>query len=395
MIRSLQKTNKMLIFLTFVLAVAAQNTAIGMDQYTALRLLLTGLNCTPPRCPDFELTAPCPNFSGDDKLLCENSNVVRIEFQGGGLSGSINGAALRALTFLTHLRLFGGALLSSIPTEVGLLTALTVVDLRVLGLTGTVPSQVGSLRNLGALVLANNGLTGTLPALDKLTKLTLLRTSANVGLGGNMTAMPLSLRELFINNCSFTALPPNLGALTALTKLQANKNDLAGRAPVLEFATDCILQDGFAAETNCFDCPASGTVSSCKCAQNAGCAVGATTVTSATVAKTLTTSSTTKRPTTTASTMFTTARLSPATASASNGGLEPWVIGVLIGGAVLALVLVALGFICNHKHRQRAQRAAELAKEPHSENGGELVAPPATSPHFYGDITDVRAPASK
>jgi hypothetical protein len=387
----------MLIFLTFVLAVAAQNTAIGMDQYTALRLLLTGLNCIPPRCPDFESTAPCPNFSGDDKLLCENSNVVRIDFQGGGLSGSINGAALRALTFLTHLRLFGGALLSSIPTEVGLLAALTLVEFRALGLTGTVPSQVGSLRNLGTLALGNNRLTGTLPALDKLTKLTLLRTSTNAGLGGNMTAMPLSLRELYINNCSFTALPPNLGALTALTELQANKNDLAGPAPVLDFASTCVLQDGSAAETNCFDCPVSGTVNSCKCAPKAGCAVGATTVTSATVAKTFTTSSTTKRPTTTttASTMFTTARLSPATASASIGGLEPWVVGVLIGGAVLALVLVALGFICNHKHRQRAQRAAELAKEPHSENGGELAAPPATSPHFYGDITDVRAPAPK
>jgi hypothetical protein len=332
--------------------------------------------CTPPG-----------SLTGDDKLFCDARNVVRIELKD-GLTGSINGAALRALVFLTHLRLFGGAVASAIPTEIGLLAALTLIDLRALALTGTVPSQVGSMQNLVSLAISNNRLTGTLPALDKLTKLTLLRTSANVGLGGNMTAMPLSLRELFVANCSFTALPPNLGALTALTELQADKNKLAGPAPVLDFASRCTLQADIE-ETNCFNCPLEGVINSCKCVQKAGCAGGATTVTSTTVAKTSTSSTSTKRPTT--STISTTARLSPTTDSASNDGLEPWVTGVLIGGAVLALVLVALGLLCNHKQRKRSQRAAELAKEPHSENGGELTAPPVTSPS-YGDITDVRAP---
>jgi hypothetical protein len=137
-------------------------------------------------------------------------------------------------------------------------------------MTGSVPSEVGNLSNLGYLDVQGSRLTGSLPALDKLTKLTYLATTSNVGLGGNIPALPTTLRELYVSNCAFTALPPNLGALTALRTIIVEKNKFIGAPSVTwpSSVSTCILQSSGNSETNCFECPASGRISQCTCSPN-------------------------------------------------------------------------------------------------------------------------------
>jgi hypothetical protein len=69
-------------------------------------------------------------------------------------------------------------LVGSIPTTIGLLTALTALHLAVNNLSGTVPTQIGNLSLLKELSIRENAdLGGTLPVqLQYLTKLTELRT---------------------------------------------------------------------------------------------------------------------------------------------------------------------------------------------------------------------------
>jgi hypothetical protein len=74
------------------------------------------------------------------------------------------------------------------------------------------------------------------------------------------------------------------------------------------------------------------------------------------------------------------------------GSIEPWVVGVIIGGALLVLLLVGLTVFCVLNYRRAhempaADGAAEL-KQPQSEYG-RFVAPAPS----YGDVADIRAPA--
>jgi hypothetical protein len=318
-----------------LLALAAAQQLIS-DQYVAVRTLLADLGCTAPRCPDFAANATCPSV-----LSCANGRVVSIDLVS-GLTGSIHGPSLGVLTDLTSLRLYGLSLKSTIPTQVGRLAALTSLILFLSGLTGTVPSQVGTLRNLRGLSFANNRLTGTLPSLELLTRLLQFDSGANMGLSGTMPSMPTSLRSLSVHTCSFTALPPNLLSLTGLIFLNATRNRLSGRVPPLPSALgNCTLQ--LEQDTNCFACPVS--FSSCFCNPNA-CASPTTSVTAATV--------TTATPTTaTTTTSWTAVNLT------NSDALEPWVLGVIVGGAVLALLLVGLAIGCILKRRARAQAAPD------------------------------------
>jgi hypothetical protein len=163
-------------------------------------------------------------------LTCHNGTVNRIYLE--NLQGVIDGPALGALTGLTFLEL-QGVMVTGLPTQIGRLSALTYLAITYSLLNGTVPSEIGTMSSLNTLTLNNNKLTGTLPALDKLTQLTALITAENRGLGGSIPALPLKMRDFKVQNCAFTALPPNLSALTGLQFLVAIRNKLVGAPPVV------------------------------------------------------------------------------------------------------------------------------------------------------------------
>ena len=109
------------------------------------------------------------------------------------------------------LSLGDNQLTGEIPTELGSLTNLTVLNLTRNGLTGPVPQELGSLTNLEILALGGNQLTGSIP--------TWLGTFAN-------------LRELYLWGNQLTGMiPTELGDLINLTVLHLVDNQLAGEIP--------------------------------------------------------------------------------------------------------------------------------------------------------------------
>jgi hypothetical protein len=389
---------------TLLVIVTAQ---LDAEQLTAVRALFAGLGCG-ATCPSVVDSTPCSVFALPSVLNCTDGRVVRISIRTAAtVAGSISGSALGALTGLTHLQL-AGLNLTTIPTQIGRLTALAVLVLRGSSLTGTVPSQVGNLSNLETLSIEQNRLTGTLPVLDKLTKLIELYIGQNVGLGGNMPAMPTTLRELFAADCAFTALPPNLHTLTALTELFVTQNKLNGALPVLPSALKrCPLQNMDTKETNCLDCPANGTVGigNCTCTPRTACATSM--VSTSTSRTTVSSETATAHAATSTSTVLdpantTTTASAAAPTSTSSSEFEPWIVGVIVGGAVLAVLLVGLAVCCTIKRRRRADRppTAEMKQppQPASEYAAVSVAPRERNANYDNgrmNVDDTAAGASE
>jgi hypothetical protein len=372
-----------------LLALAAAQ--IDEAQHRAVRAIWADLNCSPPRCPDFAVDQLCPS-----SLACSGGLVRQIEFSS-GLTGSINGAALGVLTGLTVLRLgFLSLALSTIPTQVGRLTALTALVLERSALTGTVPSEIGNLTNLTTLIVQDNSLTGTLPALETLTRLTYLDAGGNADLGGKMPALPTSIRSAFLDFCSFTALPPNLSTLNALALFFVHNNKLFGPPPLLPLSVgECSLQRKD--DTNCIDCLANGQ---CECTPKPNvieCTPlpTTTTVTATSSSATGTSQSVTVVVATAQPALTTTAITSsigdipnttatfPLSASGDFESSSPGTLGAIIGGAALAVVLIVIGLavflLLKRRHRRRhAGDSAAEAKQalPPQSNYAAIALPP-------------------
>jgi Leucine rich repeat/Leucine Rich Repeat len=121
-----------------------------------------------------------------------------------------------------------------IPDDLGLLTALTYLDLGYNALTGTIPSSFGSLTALTRLSLSGNALTGTIP------------TSL-----GSLAA----LNTLALSNNELTGtIPTSLGSLTDLTDLYLHDNALTGAVPVCSTERTFYQLVADCAEVSCLCC---------------------------------------------------------------------------------------------------------------------------------------------
>ena len=120
-------------------------------------------------------------------LDCVNGTTTTLDFnhhRNNGnprISGSIP-TQIGLNTNLTSLNLYGNPLSGTIPTQFGLLTKLSYTDLGASSYSGTLPSELGSLKSLsGFSIRYNTGISGTLPTelgmLSKLTQLISYRLS--------------------------------------------------------------------------------------------------------------------------------------------------------------------------------------------------------------------------
>jgi Leucine-rich repeat (LRR) protein len=150
------------------------------------------------------------------------------------LTGTIP-TELGNLSNLTRLYLNNNELTGTIPTELGNLSNLTELSLWSNELTGTIPTELGNLSNLTELSLWSNELTGTIPTeLGNLSNLTSLDLSWNSLTGtiptelGNLS----NLTRLYLYNNSLTGtIPTELGNLSNLTYLCLDRNELTGTIP--------------------------------------------------------------------------------------------------------------------------------------------------------------------
>jgi hypothetical protein len=157
--------------------------------------------------------------------------LTRLELAENQISGTIP-ATLGNLTGLTHLDLFFNDLNGTIPSSLSALTALQHLSLDENQLDGTIPSSLAALTALTLLSLSYNQLDGTMPSsLSVMTTLQYLDFSYNQ-LDGTIPSSLAALTALTHLSLSGTQLsgtiPSSLAALTALTHLSLSANQRAG-----------------------------------------------------------------------------------------------------------------------------------------------------------------------
>ena len=170
-----------------------------------------------------------------------SERVVRLDLSGRrdndvphGLSGPIP-SELGSLANLEILDLHANELTGPIPAELGTLADLEYLSLRSNALSGPIPPELGNLSKLGWLWLSSNDLSGPVPPeLGNLSKLDWLWLGSNELSGpipkelGNLAN--LSDLDLSVNRLS-GPIPPELGNLSKLDRLWLGYNDLSGPIP--------------------------------------------------------------------------------------------------------------------------------------------------------------------
>ncbi|KAE8681125.1 putative Leucine-rich repeat protein kinase family protein [Hibiscus syriacus] len=124
----------------------------------------------------------------------------------------------------------------SIPSEIGNLSRLIIIELDGNKLTGSIPASIGGLEELQSLSLQHNMLEGSIPnELCNLNKLAFLFFTSNKLSGpipaclGNL----ISLRNIFLGSNTFSSsIPSTLTGLNDLLILHLSSNSLSGALPI-------------------------------------------------------------------------------------------------------------------------------------------------------------------
>ena len=160
--------------------------------------------------------------------------VVRLILQGHGLGGVIP-SELGSLSGLEILDLYGNRLSGGIPSELGSLFRVEILQLGNNQLSGEIPPDLGGLSNLELLSLEYNQLDSEIPSeLGDLSRLRLLRVEGNrlTGEVPSELGRLSELRELSLDyNQLNGAIPSELGGLPELGGLFLARNPLTGCIP--------------------------------------------------------------------------------------------------------------------------------------------------------------------
>ncbi|KAJ7962264.1 putative Receptor protein kinase [Quillaja saponaria] len=185
--------------------------------------------------------SPVSNISNHcewTEITCDaNARIVQIDIFNtlnvGDKFGKMN---FTAFPNLVYLRLVAIGLSGIIPSEIGMLSKLTHLDLSYNYLTGELPVHFSNLTQLVSLEIGHNSIDGVIPdqLIKSLKKLSILDLSDNNFNGsipwsiGEMT----NLTQLILNANSITGrLPSSLCNLTELEKLGVSENQVYGIIP--------------------------------------------------------------------------------------------------------------------------------------------------------------------
>jgi hypothetical protein len=267
-----------------VAVVAQQNSRLQKEQHDALFAIYRALGCpaSSSKCAAFNQSAACPTTF----TRCANQEVVYLDLSSTGSSGSIP-TQIGLLTGLTMLLLFKNELLSSLPSQLGKLrrlerlvlsgnffsgrlpdelfdlTTLTYLSFAQNGISGSLSPRIAQLRELNTLWAASNKLDGSIPVelatLSKLTSIWLSSNRLTGSLAPELGRLTL-LEELFVEtNFLDGVIPSTLSSLPLLASFWATANRLRGPVPLLPALArpdngtfSCFLQFPNSTETNCF-----------------------------------------------------------------------------------------------------------------------------------------------
>lgn len=151
-----------------------------------------------------------------------------------GIQASIP-TELGQLTQLRHLALGSNTLADVIPTELGQLTALILLDIRQAALKGSIPTELGNLLELQELKLCFNRLTGAIPTeLGQLNVAKVFWLHRNLLTGQIPTELinASKLSELDLSSNQLNGpIPSGIGQLQKLTRLDLCGNQLTSQIP--------------------------------------------------------------------------------------------------------------------------------------------------------------------
>ena len=145
-------------------------TAPETPSAAATRVRSSGLSCVSfpmRRLASFRI------LHHQEQKLSLTLHVLTVDVGSNGLIGSLP-TEIGLLSALEYLYLNYNALTGPLPTQLGTLSSLLVLWLLENNLTGTVPSELGQIPTLRSLDLRNNALTGTIPTEIDLTQVSVL-----------------------------------------------------------------------------------------------------------------------------------------------------------------------------------------------------------------------------
>jgi Leucine-rich repeat (LRR) protein len=163
-------------------------------------------------------------------------SVTRLDLPRRGLKGTFV-CEIGFLSSLIAIDFQRNSLSGDLCTDIGLLTQLTQLDLGIndIGSGFGIPSEIGNLEKLQVLQLNDNSFVGRLPSeLSRLTNL--LNFTAENNFINNQGPLPLwnssLLTFLSVGNCGITgSIPSQIGLMTGLTYLRLFKNLLTNTIP--------------------------------------------------------------------------------------------------------------------------------------------------------------------
>ncbi|KAJ9182691.1 hypothetical protein P3X46_006656 [Hevea brasiliensis] len=165
----------------------------------------------------------------------EAGSVSNISLTDSGLEGTLQSFSFPSFPNLVKLNLSNNSFHGNIPSHIGNLSKLKILDFSVNEISGSIPQEIGMLNSLTYIDLSDNFLTGTIPAsIGNLTALPILYIQRNQ-LSGSLPqelGMLKFVTEIFFSENSLTGIIPiSIGNLTNLWALYLDRNQLSGSIP--------------------------------------------------------------------------------------------------------------------------------------------------------------------
>lgn len=188
-------------------------------------------------------------FLGNNNLTRESSSqelrfitsltkcrqLERVELSLNQFHGFLPSSVGNLSSSLRYFNIFDGKITGAIPSEIGNLSRLEVLNMDSNELTGFIPSSIGKMARLDRIYLEHNRLQGLIPP-----EICQLRNLGDLYLNDNMFSGPIpdclgelkSLGRLFLQSNNFVSrIPLSLWNLDYLLQLNLSSNSLAGNIP--------------------------------------------------------------------------------------------------------------------------------------------------------------------
>lgn len=161
------------------------------------------------------------------------SDMTLLNLSSNQISGSIP-LSIGNLSSVTGLHFFSNQLTGSIPTSIGNLSNITSLNLSGNQLSGAIPASLGNLSKAISIFLSGNQLSGNIPSsignLPVLDELDLSDNELDGNIPDSLGKISV-LRLLYLSNNQLSGIIPASLARTSLVRLHLNNNNLTGNIP--------------------------------------------------------------------------------------------------------------------------------------------------------------------